>query len=227
MDLETLVHAISHDLRSPLTAVQGFADLLLEEPAKAFEPKQIRHLELIAKSARRMNDLIGGLLHFFALSRNKIEFSTITTKEIVEETWDELSGFHQDERARLVVKDSPDAKGDSIMIRQVFLNLFENALKFRRPQAMTIIEVGGRAETGMNVYYVKDNGIGFPNEQAQKILGVFERLNRTEKYEGTGLGLSIVKRIIERHGGRVWAEGKENVSATFYFTLPSGYVVSA
>ncbi len=216
-DLEAFAHTMSHDLRSPITVIEGFSHVLLEKPK---EPsKQQHYLTLIAKGASHMHQLIDGLLRFFALGRQEITFSSIEMTELVRDVWSEVSSLQEDRNLRLEITALPPAQGDAVMVRQVFTNLFENAIKFRKTDQTTIIEVGGNAEGAMSCYYVKDNGIGFPNEQAQKIFDVFERLHG--KYEGSGLGLSIVKRIVERHSGRVWAEGKEGAGATFSFTLPA------
>lgn len=216
-DLEAFAHTMSHDLRSPITVIEGFSHLLLEKPEPP-GPKRQHYLTLIAKSASHMHQLIDSLLRFFALSRQEIMFSTIEMAELVRDVWSEVSSLQED-RGVLKITALPPARGDVIMVRQVFTNLLQNAIKFRKPDQTTIIEVGGNTEGTMSNYYVRDNGIGFPNEQALKIFDVFERLQG--KYEGSGLGLSIVKRIVERHAGRVWAEGREGMGATFYFTLPA------
>ena len=140
--------------------------------------------------------------------------------ETVQEIVHQLRGLHPDRTIQLNIKTLPDAKGDGAMIRYVLTNLLHNAVKFSRPRDITVIEVAGWIEKERNVYYVKDNGIGFPMDQANKLFEAFKRLHTTEEIEGTGLGLAIVKRIIHRHGGDVWAEARVDEGATFYFSVP-------
>jgi signal transduction histidine kinase len=141
-------------------------------------------------------------------------------EKMVGEVFDQLKEMYPKRKIYLHVETMPDLKGDEAMITQVLVNLLSNAIKYTRPREVADIYVGGRIEVERNVYYVKDNGIGFPVEDADKLFNAFERLQRTEEFEGTGLGLAIVKRVIERHGGVVWAEGKVGEGATFNFSIP-------
>jgi light-regulated signal transduction histidine kinase (bacteriophytochrome) len=171
-----------------------------------------------------MGQLIDDLLSFSRLGRQDIRLSQIDMSELARAVFEELKLNNTHERTlQLNINTLPHAQGDMTMIHQVFVNLLSNAIKFTKQKEGAIIEVDGRIEENQNIYYVKDNGAGFNMQYANKLFGVFQRLHTQDEFEETGVGLALVQRIIHRHGGRVWAEGKVDEGATFYFTLPVFY----
>jgi PAS domain S-box-containing protein len=219
-ELETFSYSISHDLKTPVIAVEGFSRILFEKYANQFDGKGKKILSMISGSALQMRELIDDLLAFFTLGRKKLKLSTIDLGKIANEIFDQLRAVHQGRAMQLSINLSPVVSADKTMIRQVILNLLSNAIKYSRTKMITAIEFGGWIETGNAVYYLKDNGIGFPMEQAGRLFEVFERLHPPDEFEGTGIGLATVKRIVQRHGGEVWAHSKVNEGATFYFSIP-------
>ena len=219
-ELKTFSYAVSHDLKAPLVTIGGFSRRLLEKYGDSLDEKGQQYLKMINTSSIRMEELIRGLLSFFSSGREAVNFSSLKMEKIVWEVFNQLKGMCPKRTIHLHVETMPDLKGDEAMITQVLVNLLSNAIKYTRPREIAVIYVGGWTEAERNVYYVKDNGIGFLIEDADKLFNAFERLQQTEEFEGTGLGLAIVKRVIERHGGLVWAEGKTGEGATFNFTIP-------
>lgn len=218
-ELEAFSYSVSHDLRAPLRAIDGFSRILLEDYADKFDEEGRRVLGVIRNNTQNMGRLIDDLLAFSRFGRKPIEPSTIDVGELARDVFVQLETY-SDKTPRLEIKPTPVAYGDRALMRQVFINLLSNAAKYSNTAASPVIEVGGRERGGENLYYVKDNGVGFDMKYVNKLFGVFQRLHSHEEFEGTGVGLAIVRRIVERHGGRVWAEGKTGEGATFYFTLP-------
>jgi signal transduction histidine kinase len=219
-ELKTFSYAVSHDLRTPLVTIGGFSRRLLEKYTDSLDEKGLTYLKMINASITRMEQLIEDLLDFFSSGRKQAQLSPLEIGKMAQEVFDRLRETYLKREVRLNVEAMPDVKGDEAMIMQVLVNLLTNAIKFTRPRETAVIHVGGWSEAERNVYYVKDNGIGFPADHADKLFGPFERLRQSEEFEGTGLGLAIVKRIIERHNGLVWAEGKVDEGAAFYFSIP-------
>jgi PAS domain S-box-containing protein len=219
-ELETFSYSISHDLKTPVIAVEGFSRILLEKYANQLDAKGKKILSMISGSAFQMRELIDDLLAFFTLGRKKLKLSTIDMGKIVNETFDQLKAVNQGRAMQLSITPSPVVSADKTMIRQVILNLLSNAIKYSRTKIIASIEFGGWIETGNAVYYVKDNGIGFPMDQIGRLFEAFERLHPHDEFEGTGIGLATVKRIVQRHDGEVWAQSKVNEGATFYFSIP-------
>ncbi|MCX6554112.1 MAG: ATP-binding protein [Candidatus Aminicenantes bacterium] len=219
-ELEAFSYSVSHDLRAPLRAIDGFARIVLEEYAPKLDDEGQRLLDVIANNTHKMGQLIDDLLAFSRLSRQQIAFAAVDLATLADDVFSELKSAERDRRIEFRVGEFPTAFGDRSMLRHVLLNLFSNALKFTRPRAKARIEFGAQAAIGETIYYVKDNGVGFDMEYAHKIFGVFQRLHGTDEFEGTGVGLAIVQRIVTRHGGRVWAESGKR-GATFYFSLPT------
>jgi signal transduction histidine kinase len=219
-ELEAFSYSVSHDLRAPLRAIDGFSRILLEDYAEKFDEDGKRVLDVIRNNTQNMGRLIDDLLAFSRLSRKQIEASPVNMTELANDVFQQLKHAFADQNIQFNLAALPGTAGDPALIRQVFVNLLSNAAKYSRPRAQTVIDVNGRYENGDCVYYVKDNGVGFNMTYAQKLFGVFQRLHSVEEFEGTGVGLAIVQRIIHRHGGRVWAEGKVDEGATFYFSLP-------
>lgn len=219
-ELEAFSYSVSHDLRAPLRAIDGFSRILLEDHAGKLDEEGQRVLTVIRSSTQKMGTLIDDLLAFSRLGRQQIVRSDVNMETLVKEAIHELRPASPERVIRFNVNPLPAAVGDRAMIRQAVVNLLSNAVKYTRPRTAAVIEVGSRQEEGEAIYYVKDNGVGFDMQYVHKLFGVFQRLHRQEEFEGTGVGLAIVQRVIHRHGGRVWAEGKLNEGATFSFSLP-------
>ena len=219
-ELESFSYSVSHDLRAPLRAIDGFSKILFEDYADKLDDEGKRLFDVIRGNTHKMGKLIEDLLALSRIGRKEIDLLEIDMDKLAKAVFDEIKATVPEREIQFDIKPLPPAYGDEGLLRQVFFNLLFNAIKFTRFRENAIIEVGGYAEGPENVYYVKDNGIGFDMQYADKLFGAFQRLH-SEQFEGTGIGLAIVQRIINRHGGRVWAEGKVNEGATFYFTLPT------
>lgn len=219
-ELEAFTYSVSHDLRSPLRAIDGFARILTEEYKDKFDDEGKRQFKIISDNIKRMGELIDDLLELSRLGRKEITCSSINLKEILDSVINDIKPREEERKVDFFIKDIPEAAADRVLIKQVFINLLSNALKFTSTKKNAIIEIGGTEEQHRNVYYVRDNGVGFDMQYANKLFGIFQRLHGQEEFEGTGIGLAIVKRIISKHGGEVWAEGKVNDGAAFYFSLP-------
>ncbi|MDQ4076865.1 MAG: ATP-binding protein [Chloroflexota bacterium] len=224
-ELEAFSYSVSHDLRAPLRAIDGFSRILLDEYHPQLPADAQELLEIISENAHQMDNLIQDLLALSRLSRQSLKKETVAPAQLVERAIEEVRTEQEGRRVDLVVGDLPVCRADPILLKQVFVNLLSNALKFTRRREVAVIEVGSfRADnaSGECVYFVKDNGVGFDMQYAHKLFGVFQRLHRAEEYEGTGVGLAIVQRVVQRHGGQVWAEAEVDKGATFYFTLNGG-----
>ncbi len=219
-ELESFAYSVSHDLRAPLRAIDGFSKMLVRDVSENLGPEERRKFQIIRDSAQKMGQLIDDLLAFSRLGRQAVSLADIDMEDLVRQVWKECLAVGAERQMELKVDRLPWALGDSALIRQVLSNLLSNAVKFTKPRERAVIEVGGWREDGESVYYVKDNGVGFDMRYRDKLFGVFQRLHGADEFEGTGVGLALVQRIIHRHGGRVWAEGKEDEGATFYFSLP-------
>jgi len=220
-ELEAFSYSVSHDLRTPLRAIDGFSHLLLEDYAGKLDDEGKRLLNVVRDNTRRMGQLIDDMLKFSRTGRVELTSTEINMEKLARDVFKELHPSDADSKLQLEIGPLPPAMGDSAMMRQVFVNLLSNAIKFSRAQETSIIRVGATVKDGETIYFVKDNGVGFNMQYADKLFGVFQRLHSMNEFEGTGIGLAIVKRIIIRHGGRVWAEGKVNEGATIYFALPN------
>jgi PAS domain S-box-containing protein len=219
-DLEGFAYSVSHDLRTPLRAIDGFSQQLLKRYSNTLDDEGKRYLNLVRGNTNKMSQLIDDILAFSRLGRLGMSESVVDMEALVSEGFEALKPSVAGRELTLEIKPLPHCRGDAAMLRQVWANLLSNAIKFTRFKAVALVEVGGRAEGAENIYYIKDNGAGFDMQYATKLFGVFERLHGNEEFEGTGIGLAIVNRIVTRHDGRVWAEGKVNEGATFYFALP-------
>jgi PAS domain S-box-containing protein len=218
-ELESFSYTVSHDLRAPLRAIDGFSKLVLKGYADKLDDEGRRKLNVIRSNAQRMDNLINDLLAFSRLGRKEMLQASVDMEALVWSTWRELAVVNPERRIQFSVQKLPHAMGDQTLIKEVVVNLLTNAAKFSRYRKKAVVEVGAYPEGERNVYFVKDNGVGFDMQYYDKLFGVFQRLHSADEFEGTGVGLAIVERIISRHGGRVWAEGKEDGGATFYFTL--------
>lgn len=222
-DLESFSYSVSHDLKAPLRAIDGFSRILLKKYGDGIDKDISRRLQIIRDSVRLMNQLIEDLLSFSRFGRQDIKISKIDLEDMTRSVWKEIQGMNPDRWMELNIRDMIDGLGDKSLVRQVLVNLLINAVKFSMGKKPAVIEVSSHRQEDEIVYCVKDNGIGFDMKYYDKLFGVFQRLHSADGYEGTGVGLAIVQRIIRRHGGRVWAEGKLDKGAAFYFTLPVLY----
>jgi DNA-binding response OmpR family regulator len=221
-ELEAFSYSISHDLRAPLRAIDGFSKILLRTQTSRLDDEGKRVLGIVIESTRRMGQLIDDLLRFSRLGRADMHTSPVDMRALAEAVLAELLVACGGRRLETSIGPLPSTQGDSNLLRQVLVNLIGNAVKYTLPREVARIEIGGRAEPTESLYFVRDNGVGFKMEYAKKLFGVFQRLHSSSEFEGTGVGLALVRRVIERHGGRVWAEAAEGEGATFYFALPSG-----
>ncbi len=221
-ELETFAYSVSHDLRTPLRAVDGFSRILLEAYAPQLDAEGRRIIGVIREGTKRMAQMIDDILAFSGAGRMEISPSAVDMEELVRTALKDLGPALAGRDVHVEIKPLPPSDGDASMFRLLWTNLLDNALKFTRPKPEGVIEVGARAGKGEMVYYVKDNGVGFDMRYVDKLFGVFQRLHGQSEFPGTGIGLAIVKRIVARHGGRVWAEGKVGQGATVYFALPGG-----
>ena len=219
-DLEAFSYSVSHDLREPLRAVEGFCEIFRTEfGADVPEPAR-KILERIWAGASRMSQLINDLLHFSRFSREPLNCMRVALHELVQQIVARLTEQLGERQLSVQIAELPDCYGDHALLEQVLVNLLSNAFKFTAGRQAARVEVGVLRKGGTAVYYVRDNGVGFDMRYADKLFGVFQRLHSQEAFEGTGIGLSIVHRIITRHGGRVWADSRPGEGATFYFSLP-------
>jgi light-regulated signal transduction histidine kinase (bacteriophytochrome) len=221
-ELESFTYSVSHDLRTPLRAIDGYTRILKQEHADQLDEDGRRLLDTVYESTQTMGDLIDDLLTLSRLGRREMNRVPIEMDALVREAFDELRRARPEgaEHVTLDGQDLPPAFGDRSMIRQVLTNLLSNAVKFTQDEDAPRVEVGARERDDEIVYFVRDNGVGFNMEYADKLFGVFQRLHDEEAFEGTGVGLALVERIVRRHDGRVWAEGEPGEGATISFTLP-------
>lgn len=215
--LESFSYSISHDLRAPLRTIVGFIDVFIESAAPGLTEDQRGLLDRVSRSATKMNALIDDLLAFSRMTRASIDVTPFPLRGLVDEVVEELRQAHP--RAKVQIGELPQITADRSMLRQVMVNLIGNALKFSRGVEQPQVDIGCTGTGKARVYFVRDNGTGFDMLYADKLFGVFQRLHRAEDFEGTGVGLAIVRQVIERHGGRVWAQSTPGEGATFSFTL--------
>ncbi len=218
-ELEAFSYSVSHDLRAPLRAIDGFSRIVLEDFAEQLPLKGQHYLGLVRSATQRMGQLIDDLLAFSRLGRKPLHRQWLQPDGLVRQVLDDLHAEQAGRRIDLVIGALPPCQADPGLLQQVFANLLGNALKFTRGRDPARIEVGGGEQEGKPLYFVRDNGVGFDMRYADKLFGVFQRLHRAEDYEGTGVGLALVQRIINRHGGRIWGEAEPEHGATFYFTV--------
>jgi len=219
-ELEAFAYSVSHDLRVPLRAIDGFSRILVEDYEDKLDEEGIRLLNIVRENTAKMGHLIDDILLLSRASRQEMVLNEIDMAALAKSVYDDFQTDVADRDVEFIIGDIPNAYGDRAMLGQVFQNLIGNAIKFTRNNNPAIIEVGGEKEGKEIVYYVKDNGAGFDMKYINKLFGLFQRLHSPEEFEGTGVGLSIVQRVIRRHGGSVWGEGAVGEGATIYFTLP-------
>ena len=219
-ELDSFTYSVSHDLRAPLRAIDGFSRILVEDHGERMSKDEARLVAVIRKNTQQMGQLIDDLLAFARLGRKELAMNQVDMKALLIELVPEVTAGTEDRVIDLRAGVLPPAVGDRALLKQVWLNLIANAIKYTRKRERAIISISGEAAGDELVYKVEDNGAGFDMQYIDKLFGVFQRLHRSTEFEGTGVGLALVQRIVRRHGGRVWAEGKEGVGATFWFALP-------
>jgi PAS domain S-box-containing protein len=220
VDIESFSYSVSHDLRAPLRAIDGFIAILQEDYASKLDPEGLRLFGVVSDNARKMGQLIENILAFSRASRHELIVAPLDMNALAQQVWTELEPQRAGRGIEFRLADLPAASADRTALHQVMQNLLGNAVKFSRGRAAAIIEVEGRREGNENIYSIRDNGAGFDMAYAGKLFGLFQRLHGMDEFEGSGVGLAIVKRFVAKHGGRVWAEGKPGAGATFSFSLP-------
>jgi signal transduction histidine kinase len=221
-ELETFSYSVSHDLRAPLRAIDGFARALTEDYGATLDPEAQRFLGVIRNNATRMGQLIDDLLALSRSGRKSLERGPLDVESVARAVVEELRAAEPGREIEVTIGRLPPAHGDRGLVHQLLVNLIANAFKFTRGRPGARVEIGARSADAGTEYYVRDNGVGFDMRYADKLFGVFQRLHRAEEFDGTGVGLALVQRIVHRHGGRVWADARVDHGATFTFTLPHG-----
>jgi signal transduction histidine kinase len=219
-ELESFSYSVSHDLRAPLRAINGFTQVLVEDYSASLDAEGKEILDDIIRNSQRMGELIDNLLEFSRIGKQNISMATVGIKDMVDSVIADLKHAEPQRNIRVIVNKLENIKGDRNMLRQVFINLISNAFKYSGKKEEALIEIGSFQAGDYCTYYVKDNGAGFDMLYYDKLFGVFQRLHSNNEFEGTGVGLAIIHKIISKHGGSVWAEAKVNEGACFYFSLP-------
>jgi PAS domain S-box-containing protein len=219
-ELERFSYSVSHDLRAPLRAINGYAQALVADHAAQLDAEGKRLLTVIRDSAKLGGQLIDALLSYSRVGRQALARAPVDLRALAENVVSELRQTQSPVAVDVVLTHLPPTSGDAALLRNVLINLIGNAFKFSANRAHPKVEIGAQQDGAEVTYYVKDNGVGFDMQYAGKLFGVFQRLHRPDEFEGTGVGLALAQRIVQRHGGRIWAEGKVNEGATLYFTLP-------
>ncbi len=217
-ELEAFTYSVSHDLRAPLRAINSYTQILAEDYEKVIDADGMKVLEIIRYNTKKMGALIDELLSFSKLGRKEIERTAIDMNELVESVVADSKRITEN-HATITISPMPSVKADYTLLHQVIFNLVSNAIKYSSKKENPLIEIFAKQQKDKTVFVVKDNGAGFDMRFADKLFGVFQRLHSEKEFEGNGVGLAIVQRIIAKHGGRIWGEGKQNEGATFYFTL--------
>lgn len=218
-ELESFSYSVSHDLRAPLRSIHGYVNILHEEYGPQLDAEAQRLIGIIQRNGQRMGQLIDDLLAFSKLGRRELTKTTVSIQEMVTNVIDEWRRLNPEDTVEFMVHPLPSAWGDYSTLRQVWINLISNAVKYSRKKEKPVVTIGAQIQDGLTTYYVQDNGAGFDMQYYDKLFGVFQRLHSTKDFEGTGVGLAIVQRIVYKHGGKVWAEARIDEGATFYFTL--------
>jgi len=219
-ELEAFSHSVSHDLRAPLRHINGFAEILKEEFYDQLPEKARSYLNTIEDAAKKMNRLIDDLLNLSRTNRTELKKSTIKMNQVLDDALSEVQPLMENRKVDINISTLPEVIGDFNLLRLVWVNLLDNAIKYTRPRKKAVIKIDYKEEKEEFIFCIHDNGVGFDMNYAQKLFGAFQRLHSTDEFEGTGIGLSNVRRIISRHSGRTWAEAEVDKGASFYFSLP-------
>lgn len=218
-DLEAFSYSVSHDLRAPIRGISGFSKILMEDHGNDLGEEGRRILNIITQNSENMGQLIDDLLEYSRLGRKEIAFSVVNMKSMAEKIFEEVTNYYPEAKMETIVGDLPHTKADSGLLKQLLFNLVSNAFKYSNKKEFPKVEIGSYQNDGETVFFVKDNGAGFDMKYQHKLFNIFQRLHHADQFEGTGVGLAIVKRVVEKHDGKVWGEGKPNEGACFYFTL--------
>jgi light-regulated signal transduction histidine kinase (bacteriophytochrome) len=219
-ELESFSYSVAHDLRAPLRAIDGYSRMILRKHADKLDEDALVKFNVIRHNTQMMGQLIEDLLAFSRLGKKPLSVAAVDVEAIVKEAWEELKAANPERSMTLRIEGLPPGMGDRALIREVVANILSNAVKFAGSRDKVVIEAGGYEQGTENVYTIKDNGVGFDMAYYDKLFGMFQRLHNPDEYEGTGVGLAIAQRIINRHGGRIWASGEVDKGATFSFSLP-------
>ena len=225
-ELESFSYSVSHDLMAPLRAIKGYSQRFIKKYGSTLEADATRMITVICSNTTMMENLIDSLLSLSKVQKNSMRILEINMDELAKEVWNEILAANKERELELKTTEILPGYGDQTLIRQVLSNLISNAVKYTKNRKPGIIEMSSHSESDKIVYCLKDNGAGFDMAYYGKLFGVFQRLHSSEEFEGTGIGLATVQRIIKRHGGQVWAEGKVNEGATFCFSLPRNGLIS-
>jgi two-component system sensor histidine kinase/response regulator len=220
LEIEDFSHYISHDLRAPLRHIMEFIDLLRIEMQGKIDDKTEKYLDIIKGSSQKLNQYIDSLLSYSRTGREKLNLISIDLNELIRTIIDSFADKIADRRITWKIKNMPFVNADPVLLKQVFLNLIDNCIKFTKLKETAVIEIGFRQDNANDyIFYFTDNGAGFSMKNADRLFNIFQKLN-SDKFEGMGMGLAIVKKIIKKHGGKVWAIAEDNKGSTFYFSLP-------
>ena len=220
-ELESFAYSVSHDLRVPLRAIDGFSRIVVEDYEDKLDDEGQRLLGIIRENTKKMGQLIDDILLLSRAGRQEMKFTEINMEELTKKIFEDQKMSTNTDNIQLKINNIPPCYGDRVLIQQVLTNLIANSFKFTEPKEERIIEVGSTNNGNETIYYVKDNGVGFDMKYKDKLFGLFQRLHGADEFKGTGVGLSIVQRVIRRHGGSVWGEGKLNEGASIYFSIPN------
>jgi two-component system sensor histidine kinase/response regulator len=219
-DLESFSYSVSHDLRAPLRAIEGFCDIFMKQYGRQVPPDGLDMLVNVSAGTARMHRLIDDLLHLARFSRQPLETHTVKMTDLARRVAANVAHQWRERTVQVQIDALPDCRGDGSLLEHVFTNLLSNAFKFTAQRDPAHVEVGAFSTAVEQVYFIRDNGVGFDMKYAERLFGAFQRLHSQAEFPGTGIGLSIVHRIIRRHGGRAWAESQLQQGATLYFSLP-------
>ena len=220
-ELESFSYSISHDLRAPLRAIDGFSKILQHDYADRLDAEGDRYLKIVRDNAKRMGELIDDLLNLSRMNRKEITRQSLIVNELIKKILRDSESVIGDRQIEFVIADLPNCEADSSLLTQVWINLISNAIKYTNKTENAWVEIGCQLINSKNTYFIRDNGAGFDMQYADKLFGVFQRMHLERDFEGTGIGLAIVQRIVQRHGGQIWAEAAVNQGATFFFTIPN------
>lgn len=220
-EIEALAYSVSHDLRAPLRAIEGFARILLDDFSATLEPEARRYLNFIASGGEQMNRMMDDLLAYSRLNRAELSLENVDMVELLQSVIAGRRAKYSDRPTTVDIGPLPSCWADRELVHRALIHLLDNAFKFSRQETALKIEIGSIPDEHASVYFVRDNGIGFDMKYADKIFGLFQKLHRAEQFGGNGAGLALAQRILNRLGGRIWADAKVSEGATFYFSLPS------